>query len=331
MAYTKAIDWGGQFKNIMKRTIIAAFVFILLSTFSGFAQDNQLFIMHTLKKGETLSALAKQFKTTVGDIMRLNGMHADSKLVLGSEIKIPMVAGSVPEPVIIIPEKAKEVIENSGNKKQTYIVQKGETLYGISKQFNVSVDQLRRINNLEDNNLEVGQILIVSDWKENASAITEKGIQVESANNDKAIVAEDAAIKKQRVSKKDKKPVVPKIENSGKSDEEIASLLGKDGYFAGTFALNSKGNKMHTQTGQAMTFKTESGWKDYKYYVLMNNMAIGTIVKLTAISGRFVFAKVIWDMGDLKENLGLTCRISNATAAALGINTNIFELEISYY
>ena len=315
----------------MKKIIYATFILILLSVFRGYAQDSQLFITHQLKKGETLSVLAKQFNTTVGDIMRLNGMHADSKLVLGSSIKIPVSAESLPEPVVIIPEKPKEVIENSLDNKATHTVQKGETLYGISKQFNVSVDQLRQINNLEDNNLEVGQILIVSGSENNAGGKLVPGKVDQSENNDKIIAAEDPTSKKQRVSKKDKKPVVPKIESSGKSDAEIAAVLGKDGYFAGTFAVNSKGNKMHTQTGQAMTFKTESGWKDFKYYVLMNNMAIGTIVKLTAANGRFVFAKVIWDMGDLKENMGLTCRISNAAAAALGINTNIFELEISYY
>ena len=51
------------------------------------AQSN--YITHTLKQGESLSTLAKQYNTSVGDIMRMNGMHADSKLVYGSKIKIP--------------------------------------------------------------------------------------------------------------------------------------------------------------------------------------------------------------------------------------------------
>jgi len=51
------------------------------------AQNN--YVTHTLKQGETLSLLAKQYNTTVSDIMVLNGMHADSKLVYGSKIKIP--------------------------------------------------------------------------------------------------------------------------------------------------------------------------------------------------------------------------------------------------
>ena len=80
-----------------------------------------------------------------------------------------------------------------------------------------------------------------------------------------------------------------------------------------------------------MSFKTTAGWNDYKYYILMNDVAIGTIAKLTAANGKTIYAKVLWNLGDMKENEGLTCRISNAAVAALGINVNLFNVEISYY
>ena len=41
----------------------------------------------------------------------------------------------------------------------TYIVQPGETLWRISKMFNVSVDQLKALNGLPDNNIRIGQTL----------------------------------------------------------------------------------------------------------------------------------------------------------------------------
>ncbi len=43
-----------------------------------------------------------------------------------------------------------------------YVVQKGDTLYGISRQFNTSMQRLRELNNLSSDNLAVGQVLIVS-------------------------------------------------------------------------------------------------------------------------------------------------------------------------
>lgn len=44
----------------------------------------------------------------------------------------------------------------------TYIVQNGDTLYGISKQFNTSMQRLRELNNLSSDMLAIGQVLIVS-------------------------------------------------------------------------------------------------------------------------------------------------------------------------
>jgi LysM repeat protein len=43
----------------------------------------------------------------------------------------------------------------------TYEVQQGETLYAISKKFDISVEELKKKNNLSDNTLSIGQRLIV--------------------------------------------------------------------------------------------------------------------------------------------------------------------------
>ena len=49
----------------------------------------------------------------------------------------------------------------------TYVVQKGDTLYGISRQFNTSVQKLRELNNLSDDNIVPLQVLIISTGDEN--------------------------------------------------------------------------------------------------------------------------------------------------------------------
>ena len=47
--------------------------------------------------------------------------------------------------------------------KEEYVVEKGDTLYSLSKRFNISVAELKRINNLDSDLLKVGQILKLSD------------------------------------------------------------------------------------------------------------------------------------------------------------------------
>jgi hypothetical protein len=100
------------------------------------------------------------------------------------------------------------------------------------------------------------------------------------------------------------------------------------GYFEDQF--NAKGkHKKHT-SGLSKTFKTASGWSDGKYYILADDINPGTIVKLTADNGKAVYAKVLWNMSDLKEGNDVDFRVSNATAAALNENSPSFNLSLSY-
>ena len=84
-------------------------------------------------------------------------------------------------------------------------------------------------------------------------------------------------------------------------------------------------------SGVSKIFKTASGWSDGKFYILANDIEPGTIVKITADNGSSVYAKVLWNMGDMKENAGINFRISDATATALRVNnTASFNLNVRY-
>jgi hypothetical protein len=84
-------------------------------------------------------------------------------------------------------------------------------------------------------------------------------------------------------------------------------------------------------TGQAGIFKSSSGWQDGKYYALINNVSVGTIVKITdQATGKSVYAKVLGQLPDMKESAGLTVRLSNAAAAELGEGEGRFNVGVSY-
>ena len=51
--------------------------------------------------------------------------------------------------------------------KEEYIVEKGDTLYSLSKRFNISIEELKRINNLNDDILSIGQVLKLSNTDDN--------------------------------------------------------------------------------------------------------------------------------------------------------------------
>lgn len=105
-----------------------------------------------------------------------------------------------------------------------------------------------------------------------------------------------------------------------------ASSSHKGGYFRSQFAESGK-----TTTGNAGIFRSTSGWKDGKYYALMNNVPVGTIVKITFTSTqKTVYAKVLGQMPEMKESLGLTLRLSDAAASELGTENGKFYVDVKY-
>ena len=82
----------------------------------------------------------------------------------------------------------------------------------------------------------------------------------------------------------------------------------------------------------ASVFKTSSGWQDGKYYLLIDNLIPGTIIKLiNPANQKEVYAKVLGEMSRIKKNEGLDIRISNAAAAMLEVPENSkFNLLIHY-
>lgn len=65
-----------------------------------------------------------------------------------------------------------------------YTVQKGDTLYGIAKQFGTTVSEIKRLNNLISNTLSVGQVLKINEDTSNPTTYTvQKGDSLYSISN----------------------------------------------------------------------------------------------------------------------------------------------------
>jgi len=76
-------------------------------------------------------------------------------------------------------------------------------------------------------------------------------------------------------------------------------------------------------------FKSSSGWNDKKYYILVNDINQGTIVRITA-NHKSICAKVVGPLPNIKEDTGLFARINTAAADALGIQDTGFGVVINY-
>ena len=92
--------------------------------------------IYIVKAGDSLYSIARDFNTTVDEIKRINNLTNDS-LSIGELLKLPSP---------LLPE-------------DSYIVQKGDSLYSIAAKYNTTIDALKDANNLTTNILSVGQVL----------------------------------------------------------------------------------------------------------------------------------------------------------------------------
>lgn len=105
---------------------------------------------HIVKQGETLYSIARRYGTTVLELRALNELTSDT-LEVGYELVIVPLNG----------EKLQEETapDLSSSEPVYHVVKEKETLYSISRKYNVPVADLRKQNNLMDNTISVGQKL----------------------------------------------------------------------------------------------------------------------------------------------------------------------------
>ncbi|SMG28476.1 LysM domain-containing protein [Marivirga sericea] len=110
---------------------------------------------HTVEAGETIYSISKQYDITQDEIMNWNDLQS-TNLDIGQKLWVSRSGES------IAMKKEKDPAEKTDNKKEiVHTVDMGETIYSISKQYGVTQSKIIELNNLKDNNIAVGQKLIV--------------------------------------------------------------------------------------------------------------------------------------------------------------------------
>lgn len=100
--------------------------------------------MYTVKKGDSLYSISKKYYTTVNDIKSFNNLKTNT-LYIGQILRIPEIY-----------TKEDEMYAPS---YKSYTVKKGDTLYTIARDNNLSVEQILKDNSITNNIINVGQIL----------------------------------------------------------------------------------------------------------------------------------------------------------------------------
>lgn len=197
------------------------FLIVFFSSMSLFSQEK--YKQHTVSKGETISEIAQKYYVKQSAIYELNPDAANG-------IKSKMV--------LLIPTKTKKNAAvsspdiSSNHPEKTHEVLPKETLYGIAKQHNITIEDLYKINpDLEKEGLKIGQTIKIPQTALDNFAVTkepEKAIEVKKPVVSKKNVSKEELVV---VPKEDKKTEIPNegIEYEVLPKESLYSIAKKYG------------------------------------------------------------------------------------------------------
>ena len=114
------------------------------------------YIVYTVKRNDSLWNIANNYGISVNDIVEYNNLGT-TVLQIGQQLLIP------------------KVNDSKNNTSITYVVKNGDSLWSISKKYNISVNDLKNANNLSSNMLSIGQQLIIPETKDYQTYIVKSG------------------------------------------------------------------------------------------------------------------------------------------------------------
>ncbi|WP_270090094.1 LysM peptidoglycan-binding domain-containing protein [Sphingobacterium sp. SYP-B4668] len=252
----------------------------------------EVYILHKVEQKDTYYKLSRQYNVVVKNIMSTNN---SKDLRPGDIVKIP--TGRPYQQQEKNPSTVKEVIKSQINAAQQgdfteYKVGKSETLYAISKRFSISVDDIKKFNNLKNNAVREGQILKIPN-----TALPEP-------------------IEEPKI-------VVTPIDTTRVENKERDSSYNE-------ISANKYGIREKKERGIAV-WMTNLNSEGKSNLALHKTAPIGTILKITnPMTNSVTYAKVVGKFNDNAETENAIVVLSKSAATYIGALDKRFLVEINY-
>jgi LysM repeat protein len=319
------------------------------------SSEKGLYLDHTIAPKEGLYAIGRLYNVNPKHIAAFNRMDLNKGLNMGDVIRIPL-------------SDTNFIQKGSSGTPVYYIAGEKDGLMSVSNaNKKVSLQQLREWNDLQGDKLSSGQKLVVGFLQSKEMPT----VQLQKQPAKKAQEMQPVLVKTEEpknetppvvVKTEEPKKETPKTEIVAEKKEEIKQVLPEKkaeviteaatreepkmaavkeevgqnnglGYFRSFYDQQVRSAPMSkNETVTSGIFKTTSGWQDEKYYLLIDKVSPGTIVKvMNPANNKTVYAKVLGEMNGIRQNQGLDIRISNAAASALGIgDPEKFIVKVNY-
>ncbi|WP_297335621.1 LysM peptidoglycan-binding domain-containing protein [Algoriphagus sp.] len=206
---------------------------------------DKTYILHQVEPKETLFAISRRYQTPVGEIVESNE-SLKSGLKIGQQIRVPFIS--------------KAAIPSGAN---LHKVNAGETLFAISKKYNVSVGELMEWNQLKGNDLSVGQALIIKKTEPVPTKTTAQAnstpAKKEFEQVEKSLAEQKQIIEPNRIPKSEEPKEEPKKPEPEKSDSKKNNLRKPEEKSANQNAVYSGENRKPIVPGEWISHEVQAG------------------------------------------------------------------------
>ena len=294
------------------------------------SSDKGLFVDHKVAAKENFFAIGRLYNVNPKSVATFNKLDINKGLVIGQLLRIPLTDTNFTQ------------IGNTGTPVY-YKVGDNENLSKVSSlNRNVSIDNLRSWNSMSGDNVKPGTKLIVGflQSKELPSVtLSNKPKQEVITPIDEKTVGSGEVEKLVETKPPPPEELKPVVKEEPKKAEPVFAKQDEkptaqgDGYFKHHFEQQARKAPVSKEiTATSGIFKTTSGWLDSKYYMLMDRVQPGTIIKITnPTNNKVIYAKVLGEMAGIRQNEGYDVRISSAAASALQISEqDKFIVKVNY-
>lgn len=256
--------------------------------------QQKILAVHEVQSSETLYSISRKYEVDVQEIKTWNQL-GNQPLAIGQRLIIYDKSGTEPEKTITTPGDI------------VHIVKQSETLYSLSKQYQISVDQLMDWNNLPDASIDLGDELIVGKRQvqtDQQSSENPPEVQLIAQNDENA-------------------PLTPEIQEPPKEEKkEVKAQRAEE-------KKEVKGYEKTTEMGFASPIKGKTDTK--KYLALHRTAPVGTIIQIrNEMNNLSVFVRVVGKLPNTGVNEKISIRITQAAYESLGGINERIPVEISY-
>lgn len=124
----------------------------------GFCQKGWTEEQYTVRPGDTLYEISKSLGVSIEALKKANALEGDS-IIPKQVLTIPTQRGKKTDEVVR--KSSSRISKKLSGETDSYVVQKGDSLYSISKRVGLSIEEIKKMNGLQTSTLKIGQILLL--------------------------------------------------------------------------------------------------------------------------------------------------------------------------